>query len=193
MNNNQISWIWWNHFLYLEELLLSSEKHVAFIENNFNTTSITFMHIILAACADIECILKEVLKLDSGNIKTINNKLRESHKDFFDIEIRIPRLNCSKQPWLELKNDGIPSWWDSYNNIKHNKNKELCRDARLTYAIDALAGLLGVNLAYYKMLKGSFSESIKLPSLFDYPGLGAYHIITEDSYNIIVPGFSDFA
>jgi len=94
INDEQVNWIWWDHFLYLEDLLLSSEKHVAFVKKNFTTTSITFMHIILSTCADIECIFKKVLGLDSGtNIKKIGDIIREKHKEFFEIEISVPALH----------------------------------------------------------------------------------------------------
>lgn len=194
-NGQQINWIWWEHFLYLEDLLLSSEKHVAFIEDNFNTVSITFMHIILAACTDIECIFKELLVLPpTAKAKDIVYKINENHSDFADIKISIPSLNCEKQPWISLKSledkDKVPLWWDAYNSIKHNKNTKPYRGANLNYSFEALSGLLGVNLAYYgKKIGKDFSTEIKLPKFFSFPGLGADHMLLESSFNVNVPGF----
>ena len=58
MNNND--YIWWDHFLYLEEQLISAKKYVEFSEANYNTFSITFMHIILTICAYIERLLNNL-------------------------------------------------------------------------------------------------------------------------------------
>ncbi len=194
MDDRQVTWVYWNHFLYLEELLSSSEKHVSFVDNNFSTTSVTFMHIILAACADIECILKEALLLQAADgIKEIGQKLKGEHNEFCEIKILVPALKSEKQPWIALKNKekAVPSWWLSYNDIKHNKNSEPYRGASLEHAISALAGLFSVNLAYYSKKVGKdFSQDISLPKFFNYPGLEANYRVTDDSFNINVPGFA---
>lgn len=193
MTNNiqQVNWIWWEHFLYLEDLLLSGEKYVAFVRENFTATSITFMHIILSACADIECILKEILGSDLGKIIAIANVIEKKHEEFFEIEISVPALHDKIQPWLAFKKSKKPPlWWNSYNDIKHNKNTNPYRGACLERVIESLAGLFSVNLVYYTKKVGlGFSENVKLPKFFNYPGLEANYRITGDSYNINVPGF----
>lgn len=190
MNDEQI-WIYWNHFLYLEELLLSSEKHVAFVSSNFKSTSVTFMHIILAACSDIECIFKDLFSLkQSCGINNIIEKLQDEHSDFFDIKIQVPALKFEQQPWRESKNKSVPLWWSSYNYIKHNGNSEPYRGASLELAILSLAGLFSVNLAYYSTKVGKdFSQNINLPKFFSYPGLAATIRVTTDSFNVKVLGF----
>lgn len=111
--------------------------------------------------------------------------MNTKHCDFKRIEIKIRSFHTSIRPW----EGDIPSFWDAYNQIKH---KGAFKVATLDMAINSLAGLFAVLLAFYKRNVGSnFIHvcSASEPIFFDYPNLGANHLLINSSYNLIIPGF----
>jgi hypothetical protein len=62
-------------------------------------------------------------------------------------EITIPRYGSVRTPWPDWGSGKSPSWWKSYNHVKHERNK-FFEEANLENAIDAVAALFCVVLAY---------------------------------------------
>ena len=181
----------WRCFLALEQDLINTENFVEFHKANYKTYSIKYRSIIMQACSEIEIILKKICGISpddkTKSMEDYAKFITSSHKDFYNVEILIPSHNEKIKPWPSLSKP--PNFWTAYNNIKHQGKLE---DATLENSINALAGLLSLLLAWYIESNGSdFSrnESIKLPNLFAYPGLGADHLILESSHHIKIPGF----
>ena len=59
----------------------------------------------------------------------------------------MPGHELDFQPWLSWKTGKNPSWWQSYNDVKHERDK-FYRDANLGNVLESTVGLL-VLLTYY--------------------------------------------
>lgn len=184
----------WRFFLALEEELFNTQIFVEFHPNNEKTFSIKFRSIILQACSEIEKILKLICKIDLKERKEIDDIFDifcviENHREFLKIVVLMPLYRGEVEPWNDWKKGEAPKFWQDHNKIKHRGNIEV---ATLKNAIDSLAGLFALLLAWYYKEYGnvfSASECIILPKLFEYPGLSATHVIKANSHNIEIPGF----
>lgn len=182
----------WRFFLALEDELFKTQDFVDFHANNENTFSIKYRSIILQACSEIEKMCKLICGIsldDNSNMAIYRDYLNNHHCDFSTIEIQMPLYRGRIHPWTNLAHGKSPEFWSEYTQIKHEGKLEA---ATLKNAIDSLSGLFALLLAWYFKTNGnefSSNKNITEPRLFSYPGLGAEHLVTSDSYNIKIPGF----
>lgn len=130
-----------NNFINLEKQVIECMEFIPFIDQNMSVISSKFIPIILESSSLIESIFKEI---------TINKKERYSLKKYS--ELLEGQLELSEtisfflvspirfyQPYKDWKQK-IPSWWNSYNKLKHDRlnNYEF---ATYETAILSLAGL----------------------------------------------------
>lgn len=203
----------WNNFLALEKRLVDSFYYVSYTEDktkttneeccvscekplsplNLNVHSLAYRAIILEACSDIECALKIILGLNLGNhsnLKILGEKFIKRYQKFSGIIIEIPASKETLTLWEKIENT-VPGFWNAYNAIKHQGD---IKAATLKNARDSLAGLFAMLLIYFaaKNVADFFKdEAFRIPQFFYYKNLGANTRITEDSYNIDIPGISD--
>lgn len=185
----------WRFFLAIEKQLIDSHRYIEPVKANYNTFSIHYRSIILQACSEFENICKKICDMQPDDRKNINDYLHfiwKYHQRFFEIEISIPLYNEKLMLFIEgekLLEGGKLPFWQAYNEIKHQGKIE---QATFKNAIDSVAALFAILLAWYKKSCGSdFSaaENMELPKLFDYPGLQPRNLLMESSYNVEVPGF----
>ncbi len=63
------------------------------------------------------------------------------------MKVLIPRYGIELTPWEKWKNTENPSWWKSYNNVKHERSANF-QDANLETSLNAVAGLFCCILYY---------------------------------------------
>lgn len=149
-----------NQFFAIEEILLESFLYVMPIERNSSTCSVKFATVIRESCNLIEILFRSIYSKffiipDNSRLNIYNFLSLDNFLDFSNIELKSPTLECyhenvngiypfqSINNWTRdkvLKPDNIPSWWKSYNNIKHDV-ESIRTDATLENAIYSLSAL----------------------------------------------------
>lgn len=142
----------WQYFIAIESDLEKTGRYVEIAEANFSTYSIEFARILLSASSEVDVVSKLVCEGINPNksYKTIDDYrecMLSRYPKFPLFEITIPRYGLVRTPWQDWGSAKNPSWWKSYNHVKHERNK-FFEDANLENAIDAVAALFCVVLAY---------------------------------------------
>jgi hypothetical protein len=142
----------WQYFIAIESDLERTGHYVEIAQANFSTYSIEFARILLSASSEVDVVSKLVCEGINPNktYKTIDDYrecMLSRYPKFPSFEITIPRYGIVRTPWQDWSSGKNPSWWKSYNNVKHERNK-FFGEANLKNAIDAVAGLFCVVLAY---------------------------------------------
>lgn len=142
----------WQYFIAIDSDLENTGRYVEIAQNNFRTYSIEFARILLSASSEVDVVAKLVCQRIDPNktYKTIDDYrdcLLSRYPKFPSFEIAIPRYGLVRTPWQDWGRGNNPSWWKSYNYVKHERNKFFV-EANLENAIDAVAGLFCVVLAY---------------------------------------------
>lgn len=137
----------WEYYFTLEDDLAIAGRYVEICEENFTTHSIHFVRLLLAAGSEIDVIAKSLCRQINPAGKANNiDQYRDTIVPAFPaipqvwMEVRSTRIQV--QPWNEWANSqpANPSWWRTYNNVKHERNNYF-RAANLHNAISAIAAL----------------------------------------------------
>lgn len=144
----------WSFFLSLESDLVDTCKYVHLSERNYRTFSSQYSKIILASASEFESVSKKLIKSlfpqknpsDIGDIKeSLLSKYPNIHKNI----VTIARYGINVEPLSNWYDGGRLGWWDSYVNIKHDRNKNF-ETANLSNTLNALSALLVLNVFYYR-------------------------------------------
>ena len=143
----------WNYFLALEADLEVCSRYVAFDENNYSTFSVEFAKILLAASAEVDVVAKILckkidLQRNYGNINSYRSIIGTKYTKLPDVQVDIHRYSLTLEPWKKWKVGKNPDWWESYNNVKHERSQYFA-EANLENATLATAGLLVILLYCY--------------------------------------------
>jgi hypothetical protein len=149
------SLIHWNYFLALETDLADVARYIEFAKPNFATYSIELVHLLLAACSEVDAVLKELsLQLNPKRRPSKINQYRpiisKELPGFLDETVYVRRFKLSFQPWKDWAPNKNPAWWSSYNKVKHDRSKHFS-DANLENALNAMAALLVAVHYFYKL------------------------------------------
>jgi len=147
------SYIHWNYFLALENDLELVSRYIEFIGNNFKTYSIELAYLLLASSSEIDVMMKQLCTIlaPKEKRKDINDykKIIKQYKPkLVDETVDISRYGLSFTPWENWRKKGNPFWWQSYNNVKHERNN-CFNEANLKNVLNSLGALLISNFYYY--------------------------------------------
>ena len=150
----------WNYFLALEKNLEMVSRFVEFDKNNEKTYSIELAHLLLASSSEVDVVAKGICSiLDSAKRpRTIDGYraiIVHSLPDFCAEQAFIPRYGLDFTPWERWPKDLNPLWWQSYNNVKHQRNDHF-QEANLKNVLNSMGGLLIMIFYFYKL---KFSEA----------------------------------
>ena len=178
----------WLYFIALENDLIGSIPYVEIDKPNYTTFSINFGKLLLSICSEIDVIAKILCKKINNNscakkIDHYRSELLSAYPNMPNIEIEIPRYNLKIKPWEEWNNDDNPSWWKSYNNVKHQRDS-CYSEANQKNVIDSLSGLFSLLLYLYKG-EINCSNLEPEPQLFHYPTMYPSSIVIE--HNLRLP------
>lgn len=119
----------WSYFLALEADLKIISRYVELHESNYETFSIGLTQLFMAACSEIDVVFKQICDLLTG--KKLENmgaytKASIEKLSFLSTKvISIPIYGIAFMPFKNWKVDSKLSWWEAYNEVKHNRNKKL--------------------------------------------------------------------
>jgi hypothetical protein len=179
----------WEYYKDLERQFEDFLIYVPYLEGNEGTYSFRLANLILGIGAHIDSAFKEIARYPPFDakypliLKNADSKPKKSTIwDYFPLA---EELNLSKQKVtfkrLPAREDlspfsqyqkvkdvsgkdciNCPSWWDSYNDIKHNF-KENFTEAKLATVKDALAGAFLLNVAHEPAAIKLFTSSLLKP------------------------------
>ncbi len=155
---------YWEYFLSIESDLEKCSRYVDFSAKNYDTNSVEFARIIMAAAAEVDTVAKELCKLinhhaNPSKICEYADVILNKYPDIVNVEMVIHHYGLVVKPWKGWSNKSSPSWWQGYNKIKHERTVYF-NQANLLNAISAVAGLLLVLLYYYYEKNGGTKEEI---------------------------------
>jgi hypothetical protein len=144
----------WQYFLAIESDLENTASFVEIAKDNFCTFSIEYVRILLSASSETDVISKLVCeRIDStrtyNNIDQYRQRITAEYPKLFTMEVLLPRYGLTLKPWENWGHNINPSWWKSYNNVKHQRN-DYYNEANLENALNSVAGLFCMVLYYYE-------------------------------------------
>jgi hypothetical protein len=145
----------WHYFLALDSDLARLARYVEFHADNFACFSFEMARILLAACAEVDVVGKQLCtELRPGtpaeNIVQYRDIIRPAFPKLAEFSVVAPRFGLSLVPWDAWKKpDGVPPWWTAHNKVKHERHTSFGL-ACLKHALHAVAGLLVFVLYLYR-------------------------------------------
>jgi len=149
---------YWRHFLALEADFAATSRYVEFSQQNFPTYSIEYVKLLLAVCSEIDVLCKIICEQVDVAAKRDNiNDYRAcllAHTQIASEEILIRASNLTFKPWDDWVSGTNPSWWRSYNNVKHQRDSHF-HEANLENCTNAICGLFVAVIYCYKAEKST--------------------------------------
>ena len=157
--------LYWNYFVAIERDFENLSRFIEFSEKNYDTFSIELARLLIASSSETEVVLKDLCKIIDNsflnikkpNIIDIKNFIGKHCENLIVEPFFIDRYDIKRQPFIDWKSNKILKWWDSYNNVKHNRNSNF-NEANLRNVIDAMGALLISNFYYQLYSKQYYSE-----------------------------------
>jgi hypothetical protein len=148
---------YWNYLISLEKDFIRTMDFVELAAPNANVFGDNFAKLLLAIGSEIDVIAKAIcLSVMPGpvakNIIDYQNILTGAFAGMHDAYIDVVRTGAVIKPWKSWDPQGLkksPDWWRAYNEVKHDRVANFTK-ATQENTIDSLAGLLVLNLYYYR-------------------------------------------
>lgn len=142
----------WQFFESIDDELYSLSRVIEFDTQNFSTFSVTLTRLYLSICSEINVVAKllcaRIAPSDAArNINDYRGLITGKFANFADLTVEMPSHELVFHPWKSWETGVNPSWWTSYNNVKHERSKYYS-DANLRNVLESGAGLL-VLLVYW--------------------------------------------
>ena len=154
----------WDYFLLLEEDLAEAFKYIELDERNDGAYGSKLAKLFLSVCSEVDVALKDLVAL-----RDYNNDMLEKKSNIDDYRVFVQRefadeFRCSSvtfarsgyivRPWGEWWNGRDdsninPSWWKSYNQVKHHRS-ESYHEANLKNVASAFAALFVVVVCLHR-------------------------------------------
>lgn len=156
----------WYYFVSLIDDLERTSRYVEIHPDNYRVFSIELTRLLLATCSEIDVVAKLLCTrlqpaTTCGNIDEYRQCITSAYPSFSSIEVKMMRHGISFVPWESWKSGTSPSWWKSYNNVKHERSK-FFQEANLGNAIWALGGF-AVLITYFHHNELAESKFTQIP------------------------------
>lgn len=191
----------WEEYTAIEEKFTDFLKHVPLASEHFNVWSLYLGDILIQVGSILDSYFRNILYspvLDSApNIKSIRRKdltditmkdFREVFEPFYQLSeknIFVLRTREKIKPFLEWSSGRAPQWWDSYNEVKHDRFKNK-KEATLKTVLDSIAGLFLLNIMHVEerpilvdlgVIKSSYAKGFLKGILRNPEPIGGYGAI----------------
>jgi hypothetical protein len=142
--------IHWDYYIVLENDMEKVARYIEFDESNFRTYSIELAHLLLAASSEVDVVMKELCNYMSpeskaNNINDYRKIIKENNQGIIKQKVICDRYGLTLTPWSSWEADINPSWWQSYNKVKHQRSIHFDK-ATLENVLNSIAGLLIANI-----------------------------------------------
>ena len=181
----------WNYFLTLEKDLSILKNYVEIHEDNFSTYSFELSKLLQLACSEIDSVCRLLCKtidsstdyfdetVFSGNISKYKDIILNTYPLLTKSEVHIPDLSTKVLPWADWDSKDSPSWWMSYNKVKHYRHS-CFKQANLKNTLFSISALMIIILYLYRIIDSTdwanpspspvyFGSDYFFKNLVDYP------------------------
>ena len=157
-------------YCLIEKDFQNTIDYVSISPLNYSTYSPTYLKILLSIGSEVD-VLKEFI----CNLYKVKKKdFASVEKDFHSVVVEVWSEAISLTPWETTGSH--PVWWTIYNEVKHNRNeyaeaegfdssKRYFQYANLENVLNALAGLLALEMLAYKKVAEENGEERWIPSI----------------------------
>lgn len=140
----------WNYFLALESDIENIARYIELDKDNFETYSIELSRLLIAACAELDVLFKQLCEYISSestpdNIAQYADILFGEYTEINLTTIVCPRYSLIFKPFSSWSNSSAPTWWTANNKIKHKRDTYF-HAANLGNCLNAIAALFWVNV-----------------------------------------------
>jgi hypothetical protein len=183
----------WTYFLALEADLMAISRYVELHQQNYGTFSIGLTQLLLAACSEIDVVLKQITLILSGeplgNMKGYGGVMLAKVASITNKKVSIPRFKIELTPFSEWTVENPPKWWTSHNNVKHHRNTHY-EDANLGNTLNALGGLYILIYELIRIHKGKSEQEYSGRLIFEHlqPRQEIFLLEGEDLWRDIAEG-----
>jgi len=167
---------YWQYFLVLERDFEKSLQYVHLDKDNLRTYSLEFAKQLIIISTEFETIAQLLCNnIDDskvGNIAQYKQIILKEYPNIWSTPVYIDSYNQMEIYPLKSWKDkgGKLSWWDAYNNVKHQRHK-LFIEANLKNVLYALGSLIIIESYLYKTVYGEKHGIRYGTSLLRIPGL----------------------
>lgn len=151
----------WRYFLSLERDLERISHYIEVCEDNINVYSFELSKLILLSTSEVETCFKLLSKCISGenkgNIGEYKEVILTKFPRIVEAEVHVITRELTLRPF-DGWDSGTLWWWDSYGELKHNRNKNF-NLATLKTVLYTLGGLLILLLYIRRPPTGELCET----------------------------------
>ena len=159
----------WNYYLTLESDIANTSRYIE-PDGQENVYSYEFAKLIILSCTEVENSLKtlcmEKIGKECGNISEYKNVVLNFFPKIVEAEVYVSRWAKSIQPFFGW-NVGKLSWWEAYNDLKHNRGRNF-KNATYENAVYSLAALYLLILYLAKVINARISNARGTYIISDY-------------------------
>jgi len=168
---------YWNYFLLLEDEFISIEKIIPIDDINNKVFSFNYMKLYFSLCSEVDVILKEFIVYNGwfkftrgdGNFGRYKEIILKEEPNFSN-EIVVFSETKNVIPFNSWNRDSKPTWWEDYNDIKHNRvignnRSENYKKANQENIINAFCALYQIEMYFYKSIidRNKYNDKLRMP------------------------------
>jgi hypothetical protein len=137
---------YWSFFTTIDEDLHELSRFIEFHPENLKTFSVHLLRLYLAIGSEVDVVAKLLcLEIDPAQkpdkITEYRPIITGKYTKLEDLNIHVRGTALTFTPWRGWNSGTIPTWWESYNGVKHRRHVRY-PDANLENVLSAAAGLL---------------------------------------------------
>ena len=154
----------WDYFLAIDRDLDVLSRYIDFVDANMAVYSTELTKLYLSVCSEIDVVARQLTKKIDQTAKTrsiddYRRRISPRYPYFLRFPVAVRRYGSSLVPWESWSADKNPSWWQSYNKVKHHRH-QFFHEANLRNVLNAACGLFV--LVFYFYQEAFYSGSIPL-------------------------------
>ena len=161
--------IHWDYYIALEHDAERLSRYIEFSKNNLDTYAIELTHLLITAASEVDVVIKQLCYILSPDSKA--STINEYHKvieqmlpEIINTKIKSIRHDLTFQPWSSWESADSPTWWRSYNKVKHERSSNFLK-ANLGNMLNALSALFVVNVYLNHKVYEKLNSNLPFPML----------------------------
>ena len=182
----------WPFYLTLERDFINTLNYVTFSTDNFATFSVEFERQILSIGSEIDIVCKLLCRELQPDVRPNNIRdyftILSALDGFMSTQVSYGIQNYMISPFENWTHETSPSWWTSYNKLKHDRITDCnFKLGNLGNTFRALAGLYAANRFLFKQLSINHPHKDPNPAskIFSMVGWSVYIPIGNGFYNVL--------
>lgn len=155
MNTQEFEKNYWRYYLMLEAKFVHTLQYVTLSNDNFDTYSNEYAHLIQTVGAELDAFFKVYCGFAPKALKNISDYAAFILQDWPGIKKQVVKADeISLQPfenWEEHRAKQSLFWWEAFDTIKHSRvaNEDV---ASMKNTINILAALYMLEMKFFKKL-----------------------------------------